>query len=178
MQAIVQFQLAGRGGTPSNVDGTSNTRPHDFGSHIMSRFADAGVTDWLREPPTRAQNLGNGYDVKTLYDYGDLSPTRYGTRQSCYATRPSAKRTVWASAPMRCSRIATAARARVTNFQGRAVASCACRSTKPASSTRTRTSHRGLCEARQRASVQGESRVLGDPVHQKRRIGRTGREHS
>jgi hypothetical protein len=48
----------------------------------MSRFADAGVTDWMVGPPTRAQNLGNGYDVKTLYDFGDLSPTRYGRRQA------------------------------------------------------------------------------------------------
>ncbi len=81
MEAIVQFQLTGRGGAPSKVDGSSDTWPHDLGSQIMSRFADAGVTDWMIGPPTRGQNLGNGYDVKTLYDYGDLSPTRYGSRQ-------------------------------------------------------------------------------------------------
>ena len=82
MEAIAQFQLTGKGGAPSKVDGTSDTYPHDFGSQIMSRFADAGVTDWMVGPPTRAQNLGNGYDVKTLYDFGDLSPTRYGRRQA------------------------------------------------------------------------------------------------
>jgi alpha-amylase len=82
VEAIVQFQLTGRGGTPSKADGTSDTWPHDFGAQIIHQFADAGVTDWLIGPPTRGQNLGNGYDIKTLYDYGDLSPTRYGSRQS------------------------------------------------------------------------------------------------
>jgi alpha-amylase len=81
MEAIVQFQLTGRGGTPSKLDGSSDTWPHDLGSQIMSGFADAGVTDWMIGPPTRGQNLGNGYDIKTLYDYGDLSPTRYGARK-------------------------------------------------------------------------------------------------
>lgn len=82
MEAIVQFQLAGKGGMPSPVDGTSDIFPHDLGSQIMSAFADAGVTDWMVGPPTRGQNLGNGYDVRTLYDYGDVSPTRYGGRQA------------------------------------------------------------------------------------------------
>jgi alpha-amylase len=82
MEAIVQFQLTGKGGMPSPVDGSSDTYPHDFGSQIISTFAEAGVTDWLVGPPTRGQNLGNGYDIKTLYDFGDRSPTRYGSRQA------------------------------------------------------------------------------------------------
>src|SRR5262249_35343333 len=88
VEAIVQFQLTGRGGMPSKVDGTSDTWPHDFGSQILHQFADAGVTDWLIGPPTRGENLGNGYDIKTLYDYGDLSPTRYGSRPALL--RPAA----------------------------------------------------------------------------------------
>ena len=96
MEAIAQFQLTGKGGAPSKVDGTSDTYPHDFGSQIMRPFADAGVTDWMVGPPTRAQNLGNGYDVKTLYDalrrtssvaasIGDLQSKRHGVSHRCGA---------------------------------------------------------------------------------------------
>ena len=133
MEAIAQFQLTGKGGAPSKVDGTSDTYPHDFGSQIMSRFADAGVTDWMVGPPTRAQNLGNGYDVKTLYDFGDLSPTRYGRRQALLRQSAICKANGMGFHTMRCWRIGMVARIPAMNLGRLAAGYCACRLIRPAS---------------------------------------------
>jgi len=109
METIVQFQLTGRGGTPSKLDGTSDTWPHDLGSQIISGFADAGVTDWLVGPPRAGRILVMAMTSRHCMTTVIVTDAVMGVDKRCCGSR-HLQANGMASIPMRGSRIATAAR--------------------------------------------------------------------
>lgn len=84
MECLLQWQMIiGSGaGVPSPIDKSADVYWYDLGSYMCQEFADAGVTDMLNMPEWEGQNLGNNYDTRTEYGFGEINPLRGGSRES------------------------------------------------------------------------------------------------